>query len=94
VALGRIFIACMTGLFSYLILTRVEQFKGTVTYPEAPAFLCAMVGFTIGSNFMAIYGIASDAILFVFCIEEEIEKSTKIKTNRCPQVVSPFYLIF
>jgi len=64
----------MTGLVSYLILTRTEHFKGTVSFPEVPAALCAIIGFTIGSNFMAIYGIASDAIIFIFCMEEEIEK--------------------
>jgi hypothetical protein len=33
---------------------------------------------------MAIYGIACDALLFVFCMDEEIDKVTGTKSERCP----------
>lgn len=34
---------------------------------------------------MSVYGKACDTILFVFCMDEELEKSTK-KQNQCPPV--------
>ena len=36
--------------------------------------LCAVLGYVVGSLFMAVYGIACDAILVVFIMDEEMEK--------------------
>lgn len=74
VAIGRLFICCATGFFCYMVLTKTEHYSTLVSSPEAPVFLCCVIGFVIGSNFMSVYGIACDAILFVFCMDEEMEK--------------------
>jgi hypothetical protein len=33
-----------------------------------------LIGFIIGSSFMSLYGIVSDAILLVFAVDEEINR--------------------
>lgn len=74
IALGRAFIGLLTALFCYFIITRTEKFKTSVTYPEGPSLLCGVIGFVVGSLFMSVYGVACDAILIVFVMDEEMEK--------------------
>ncbi|CAK85024.1 unnamed protein product (macronuclear) [Paramecium tetraurelia] len=91
IALGRGFIALLTGLFCYIVITRTEKFKYNVTYPEAPSLLCGAIGLVVGSLFMSIYGVACDAILIVFVMDEEMEKQNgKGVALCCPPKLEKF----
>lgn len=54
--IGKIFIAGVTGLIGYIILTNVEYYKTNLFSPLFPTFFCALIGYFIGSFFMSIYG--------------------------------------
>ncbi|CAD8140524.1 unnamed protein product [Paramecium pentaurelia] len=91
ITLGRGFIALLTGLFCYFIITRTEKFKYNVTYPEGPSLLYGVIGLVVGSLFMSIYGVACDAILIVFVMDEEMEKQNgKGVALCCPPKLEKF----
>ena len=91
VAVGRAFIGLLTGLFCYLVIKHYPDFEDTVMYPQAPAILCGIVGFGIGSIFMSVYGVACDSILLVFIMDEEMEKHNgKGIALSCPPKLEKF----
>ena len=46
----------------------------------------------IGSVFMSVYGIATEAILQCFCLDEKIEKSRGgLAAKHCPEPLADFF---
>lgn len=54
--IGRIFIACITGLISYIILIKATYYKENLFSPILPAVFCTIIGYFIGTFFMSVYG--------------------------------------
>lgn len=89
-ALGRMFISLSSAIIGYMIITKSSSFH--LNSPVVPTILFAIVGFCIGSVFMSVYGTASDAILIVFTMDEEIEKEhfNKSSAANCPEPLRDF----
>lgn len=91
VVLGKIFITGITALIGYSIITQYPVYSQNLTSPVVPTVLMAIIGFIIGSIFMSVYGTVSDAILIVFTMDEEIEKSSgKGGATNCPEPLKEF----
>lgn len=54
--IGRIFIACVTGLITYIILTRTSYYQENLFSPILPTAFCVLFGYFIGTFFMSVYG--------------------------------------
>jgi len=56
-----------------------------------PTAIFALVGYVIGYIFMAVYGTTSEAILMIFTMDEEIEKSLgNSEAANCPAPLQDF----
>jgi len=73
--LGELFICCTTSFIAYLILTNSSYYQQNLHSPLTPTIVIAFLSFVIGSNFMSVYGIASDTILHCYCMDEEMNNS-------------------
>jgi len=74
IALGRVFICLLTALLGYLIITNSDRYSKDLISPWSSTIVFGIIGFTIGSIFMSVYGTVADAVLIIFSMEEEIEK--------------------
>ncbi|KAL4485826.1 hypothetical protein ABPG72_012366 [Tetrahymena utriculariae] len=54
--IGRLFIAGITGLISYIILIKDTYYKDHLFSPIVPTVFCVVIGYFIGTFFMSVYG--------------------------------------
>mmetsp|Transcript_13012 Transcript_13012/g.11122 ORF Transcript_13012/g.11122 Transcript_13012/m.11122 type:complete len:147 (-) Transcript_13012:138-578(-) len=74
--LGTIFIAALTGLVGWSFLGLFEDPDDESAVPIVIFFVYFFWGIIIGSNFMSIYGNASQAIIHCYCMDQEIRQQT------------------
>lgn len=70
---GRLFIMGATTLLCYLIITNAPNYTSTLSSPNIPTMMFAIISFVVGSIFMGIYGTAADTILVCFVMDEEMD---------------------
>eukprot|EP01017_Pseudomicrothorax_dubius_P041517 TRINITY_DN6650_c0_g3_i3.p1 TRINITY_DN6650_c0_g3~~TRINITY_DN6650_c0_g3_i3.p1 ORF type:complete len:295 (-),score=68.40 TRINITY_DN6650_c0_g3_i3:77-865(-) len=87
--IGKIFIAFATTVCGYLIITRAERYKNAISSPILPSILFFIIGYFIGVGFMSVYGMAADAILQCFCLDEELCKKNN-RASYAPKVLQDF----
>jgi len=73
--LGEMFISLTVTLIGYTIITNNTWYQQNLHSPVVPTVCFAIISYVIGSNFMSVYGIASDAILHCYCMDEEMNAS-------------------
>ena len=72
--LGKLFIACLTALCGYVIITEAPTYDGKLNSPLIPSLLFMLIGYIIGALFINIYGNASDALMHCFLVDCEINR--------------------
>eukprot|EP01017_Pseudomicrothorax_dubius_P000639 TRINITY_DN0_c2295_g1_i1.p1 TRINITY_DN0_c2295_g1~~TRINITY_DN0_c2295_g1_i1.p1 ORF type:complete len:101 (+),score=39.87 TRINITY_DN0_c2295_g1_i1:1-303(+) len=85
IIIGKLFICTLTVLCGYMIITRSETFKTKITSPIGPSICFAIVAYVIGAIYMAVYGVASEAILQCYLVEEEHGS-----VEKCPEEMRDF----
>jgi len=87
---GKVFIASVTSLAAFMYLTKGEQYKDKLYNPFIPVLLVFIFAYAIGAVFMTIYGLAADAILACFIVDEEIHKKKNAPPLHCPESLKTF----
>ena len=75
--IGKLFIAGITALVGYVIITQVEDYNKKLNSPILPTLLFLLIGWLIGSIFISIYGMSSDALMHCFLVDQEINRDPK-----------------
>ena len=75
--IGKLFIAVITGLLGYIIITQAEQYNSKLNSPILPTVVFSVIGYIIGAIFINIYGNACDALLHCFLVDCEINRDPK-----------------
>jgi hypothetical protein len=75
--IGKLFIAALTGLIGYVIITEAKMFNEKLNSPVGPTLVFIIIGWLIGHIFISIYGNASDALMHCFLVDCEINKDPK-----------------
>jgi hypothetical protein len=89
--LGKFSITFATAYLTYTLVTHVSAIHNNVVYPWAPVIVACIIGYTVSSMFMSLYGISITAILQVFCMDEEIESHFgKQEAALCPPALKDF----
>lgn len=74
---------------AYIVITKMDYFKDTVTQPLIPTIVILLVSFFIVKSFLSIFSFSLDAILQAFLLDESLQFSgnarpdsiAKFKTN-------------
>ena len=74
VFLGKIFVCALTTFIGYLIVTKTPSIADKIYSAFIPALLIAIIAYCVGYLFMSVYGMAVDAILHCFLLDEELGK--------------------
>ena len=77
VGFGQFCITLVVTVLTYASVTKISQFQETVHFPLVPVALAAGVGYVIGTIFMTVYGMAADAIIQCYCIDEELNPNNR-----------------
>eukprot|EP00002_Diphylleia_rotans_P013264 TRINITY_DN2588_c0_g1_i1.p1 TRINITY_DN2588_c0_g1~~TRINITY_DN2588_c0_g1_i1.p1 ORF type:complete len:618 (-),score=154.63 TRINITY_DN2588_c0_g1_i1:157-2010(-) len=79
--LGKLFIACSSALFAYLLLDETQDVstEGNAESPLYPTILVFIIAYAIGSAFMAVYEMAIDTLLLCFCVDERMNDGTALR---------------
>ncbi len=85
--LGRILIASVSALCSYLLLTRTSFFAEQVYGPFFPTLIFWVVGYVIAAGFLDIFGVCAEAILMLFCLEHDALRESRA----CPKELQEFF---
>eukprot|EP00828_Plagiopyla_frontata_P009593 TRINITY_DN1495_c0_g1_i2.p1 TRINITY_DN1495_c0_g1~~TRINITY_DN1495_c0_g1_i2.p1 ORF type:complete len:641 (+),score=63.83 TRINITY_DN1495_c0_g1_i2:43-1923(+) len=88
--LGKIFICAFATLGGYLIITRVEKYDEALYSTLIPTVLMLILTYTIGCLFMTVYGMAVDAILHCFLLDEELAKKHGSTPQYTPEYLRDF----
>lgn len=75
--IGKVFIAGLTGVCGYLIITKAEVYSSKLNSPLLPTLVFVLVGYLIGSVFISIYGNAADSLMHCFLVDCEINRDPK-----------------
>jgi hypothetical protein len=83
-AFGKYFVALVATAIAYIVLTQVSPYKDTDSAdgvsPFFPCLVVFILGYAIGSLFMAVYDSTIDAMLLVWIYEEKhhfLDRTTK-----------------
>lgn len=65
---GKFFIATLTTVAAWALIDRYHKDEIMLIY--GPLLIVAIIGYAIGTMFMTVWGMAADAILQCYCIDE------------------------
>ena len=87
---GKVFVASITALIGFLVITKVDRYSEELYSPFIPTFIIFVFAYAIGAVFMTVYGLASDAILACFVVDEELSKRKNAPPRHCPESLKSF----
>lgn len=90
VLFGKIFIAAITALIAFLVLTNWDRYSSQIYSPFIPTLLVFIFAYAVGAVFMTVYGLAADAILACFITDEQINKQKNAPPRHCPPSLRSF----
>jgi choline transporter-like protein 2/4/5 len=90
VLFGKVFVASITSLIGFLVITKWDRFSDELYSPFIPTFIMFVFAYAIGAVFMTVYGLASDAILACFVVDEELSKQKNAPPRHCPESLKSF----
>jgi hypothetical protein len=82
IKLGEYFVGILSGVFCYLVVTEYEKFKKDLFEPFIPTLvssashhqLAVVIGYSVGSIFMTVYGMAANTILHCYLLDIDLHK--------------------
>jgi len=90
VLFGKVFIAAMTALAGFLVITKWDRFSDSLYSPFIPTVCMFIFAYVIGAVFMNVYGMAADTILACFIVDEEIHSKKNSPALHCPESLKTF----
>lgn len=72
--IGKLFIAGITGLIGYVIITEVDTYNDELDSPVLSTLIFILIGYIVGAIFINIYGNAADALMHCFLVDCEINR--------------------
>lgn len=87
---GKIFVAAITALISFIVITKWDKYSEKIYSPFFPTLVIFIFAYGIGAIFMTIYGLAADAILACFVVDEELSKDKNAVSRHCPESLRSF----
>jgi hypothetical protein len=89
VLFGKIFIASLTALAGFLVITNWDKFN-QIYSPFIPTIIIFVFAYVVGACFMTVYGLAADTILACFILDEEINSKKNAPPRHCPESLRNF----
>jgi len=87
---GKVFVASITALGAFLVITRWDEYSEKIYSPFFPTLVIFIFAYGIGALFMTVYGLAADAILACFVVDEELSKKKNAPPRHCPESLKSF----
>jgi Plasma-membrane choline transporter len=91
VFLGKCFIAIITTLSGYIVITNADYYAENLYSPVIPCIFFFLVSLLVGSIFMSVYGLAADAIMVCFFVEKDLVEKQGRPICRAPQPIREFF---
>ena len=91
VFLGKVFISCITTVVGYIVVTRHSYYKDNLYSPMIPCLFFFFIGILVGSIFMAVYGLAADAILLCYLVDKDLVERNGKQIQRAPEPLKEFF---
>lgn len=91
VFLGKIFVAVLTTMTGYVVVTSYSYYKENLYSPVIPCIFFFFIGIIVGSIFMAVYGLAADAIMCCYFVDKELFEKKERETARAPEPLKEFF---
>jgi len=90
VLFGKVFIAAITALGAFLVITKWDKFSTLIYSPFIPTAVVFIFAYGIGGVFMNVYGLAGDTILACFILDEQLQKKRNGAALHCPESLKDF----
>ena len=91
VFLGKCFVAILTTMAGYIVIANNSRYQEQLYSPFIPCVAFFIIGYVIGSIFMAVYGFAADAIMCCYLVDKDIVERQGKQVVRCPQPLREFF---
>jgi hypothetical protein len=90
VLFGKIFVAAITALIGFLVLTNWDRYSSQIYSPFIPVLVMFIFAYVVGAVFMTVYGLAADTILACFIVDEQLNKKKNAPPRHCPESLRSF----
>jgi hypothetical protein len=90
VMFGKVFVAAITALIGFLVITKWDKFNDGLYSPFIPTAVIFIFAYVIGAMFMTVYGMAADTILACFVVDEELNSQKNAPPRHCPETLKSF----
>jgi len=90
VLFGKIFVASLTALAAFLVITNWDTYSEQIYSPFIPTLVVFIFAYAVGAVFMTVYGLAADTILACFIVDEQINKKKNAPPRHCPESLRDF----
>lgn len=87
---GKVFVASLTALAAFLVITRWDKYSDKIYSPFFPTVVVFIFAYGIAAVFMSVYGLAADTILACFVVDEELSKKKNAPPRHCPESLKSF----
>lgn len=82
--IGKLSITSVIVICSYYIVVTMKDYINLISNPLIPTIICGIIGYSIGSLYMSIFGLSSNAIIQCFLIDETINIKKGQRAIYCP----------
>jgi len=87
---GKLLIGIGCAFIGYLLCTNWEEVKDKIYSAIVPTIACFIIGYILGSLFLAVYDLSCSAILQCFLIDEETNMNCGVAGRNRPPSLDPF----
>lgn len=91
VYLGEFFIAILTTFAGYIVVSVNSTYKEKLYSPLIPCVFFFIIGMLVGTIFMAVYGLAADAIMLCYLVDKDLLEKNQKKVHRVPAPLKEFF---
>lgn len=90
ITIGTFAIALTSTYIGYQVVMHKQDIRDKLVGTSFPCLIFFLCAYTIGAIFMNVYGVATEAILQCFCLDEKLNKRGDPLDN-CPKPLRKFF---
>jgi len=88
--IGKLFICILATLIGYLIITKCSPYSTTIYSATLPTVAFFIMSYCVAELFMLVYGMAINAILHCYCLDETMHQSNPSLPQYTPDELKKF----
>jgi len=91
ISLGTLCISLSATYVGYYVINKKEEIRSKLVGTTFPTLVFFMCSYVIGSIFMNVYGVATEAILQCYMLDKRLNEVLGDPVDNCPEPLAEFF---